>query len=608
MAAAVGTARWRATAAPVAEAPTEVAEAPRATADPAESGSDGGAGTNGDGGGGGGGDGGVGACLDHEICGNGVDDNCNGTADEGCACTAGETQSCYNGPRQYAGVGACREGTQSCVDSGGEFSSWGACVGETDPVDEVCEGTADEDCDGTIDEGCGCTPDTTRPCYTGPSATEGVGTCVGGMQTCVAMGSTADWGDCTGEVTPRPELCDGMDYDCDGAANTGCDCTLGTTRSCYDGPTGTSGIGVCHDGAQTCVAGSGGVGAMWGPCTGEALPEPDTCDGIDHTCTGVPGAGCACILGESRACYGGPAATRGVGQCHDGTNTCVSGSSGAEWSGSCAGEQDPVTEVCDNSLDDDCDGSIDEACGGVIMCPGDQTVPAGQAATLTASGTGITGITWTIISAPTGGASTAVWSPATPTGNSVTFTPYIVGDYTIQVSGTDARGMSVTCMFVVTALPHGLRVQLTWDGAGDLDLHLHDNVTSQPWFVSPDDCYYADRAPAWGATLDFDNTSMNGPENIAMNSPVVGADYTIAVHNYSRGAGRIATVNVFCGSTTSTVPTQTFTSRGLSGGSSGNCSSNDFWTVARVHFTSATTCTITPINSYRASSAACGSF
>ncbi len=60
--------------------------------------------------------------------------------------------------------------------------------------------------------------------------------------------------------------------------------------------------------------------------------------------------------------------------------------------------------------------------------------------------------------------------------------------------------------------------------------------------------------------------------------------------------------------TTSTVPTATFTSRALAGTAAGDCTANDFWTVARVTFTSPSTCTVTPIDTYRASSAACTSF
>src|SRR6185369_11114938 len=164
----------------------------------------------------------------------------------------------------------------------------------------------------------------------------------------------------------------------------------------------------------------------------------------------------------------------------------------------------------------------------------------------------------------TGGAAVSTWAPSPPTAMTEVFTPGLVGDYIIEITGTDAGGHVVTCQFTVTALPHGLRVQLTWNGTGDLDLHVHNQITT-PWFSSPNDCYYGNITPAWGASLDFDNTSQNGPENVSMDNPVVGQSYTIAVHNYSSGAGRTATVQIFCGSTTSTVPNATFMSRALAG-------------------------------------------
>lgn len=544
-------------------------------------------------------------CGPREICNNGLDDNCNGAVDENCGCSVGQTQACYAGSTTVAGVGACRRGQQTC-EASGEFSSWGMCSGQIAPGLEQCDGTEDEDCDGTVDEGCGCPIGTSRDCYTGAASTLGIGPCHGGTQLCVAMGTTTDWAPCSGQVTPGPEICDGMDYDCDGVANTGCDCALGATRSCYDGPTGSSGVGICHDGAQTCVAAVPGPGAMWGSCDGEQLPATDMCDGIDYTCTGVAGAGCACILGATRPCYGGTPATRGVGRCHDGTNACVAG---PMWSGTCGSEQQPVTEVCANGMDDDCDALVDEGCGGTIMCPGNQTVPAGTPINLTPGMSGLVSYSWTIVSAPTGGAATAVWAPTPPTAMTEAFTPYIVGDYVIRITGTDAGGHVVTCMFTVTALPHGLRVQLTWDGSGDIDLHLHNQVTTSPWFTSPNDCYFGDLAPAWGATQDFDNTVSNGPENISMNNPVIGTPYTVAVHNWARGAGRVATVQIFCGSTMSTTPTATFMSHPLVGAGSGTSSPNDFWTVARITFTSATTCTVdTSVARYRTATAAAAAF
>ena len=168
-------------------------------------------------------------------------------------------------------------------------------------------------------------------------------------------------------------------------------------------------------------------------------------------------------------------------------------------------------------------------------------------------------------------------------------------------------------MFTVTALSHGLRVELTWDGAGDMDLHLHDG-NHTPWFDmgNSDDCYYANLSPGWGGVLDFDNTSGNGPENIRVDTPVTGMSYTIAVHYYAAHTtsnnGRVATVQIFCGTTAGTTPTATYTSRGMNGSSAGDCTNNDFWRVARVTFTSPTACTITPVNTYTTSNNACSNY
>src|SRR5206468_878638 len=154
------------------------------------------------------------------------------------------------------GIGICHDGSQTCnAGAGGVGSAWGPCAGDGLPSTEACDGV-DNDCNGTVDDGCACTPGSTRTCYGGPAGTAGVGPCRAGQQMCSGTGTMTAWGSCAMQVLPSPERCDGIDNDCDGTVDNGCLCSPGDTRSCYEGPTGTRGVGVCADGMQSCVAGT----------------------------------------------------------------------------------------------------------------------------------------------------------------------------------------------------------------------------------------------------------------------------------------------------------------------------------------------------------------
>jgi hypothetical protein len=226
---------------------------------------------------------------------NGVDDNCDGQVDEECGCpAAGMTRSCYAGPMGSAGVGVCRSGAQRCAPDMAGRLMWGDCDGMIVPNFESCN-RVDDDCDGQVDEGCECELGATRACTVG-SGMPDRGVCRGGSQRCLPRadgGST--WGACAGAVGPSMETCNGADDNCDGVIDEGCACTAGQVRSCYNGPAGTAGRGICRAGMMMCQA-----DGTWSACVGATLPSNgERCNMMDDDCDGEADEGCLCMTGET---------------------------------------------------------------------------------------------------------------------------------------------------------------------------------------------------------------------------------------------------------------------------------------------------------------------
>jgi hypothetical protein len=230
-------------------------------------------------------DGGTTGGNPRERCDDGLDNDGNGRVDDECPCLPGASQICFVGDPALAGHGPCQYGTQRC-EGETEFGAWGPCMGHGAPQREVCD-QQDNDCDGIVDEGCACRSGERRPCYTGAAVTRGVGLCRIGEQSCAVNDlGQATWGRCVGEVLPRPDTCDGLDNDCDGRNDENCECPIGQTRPCYDGPMGTSATGVCRVGTQRCLPGLV-LGSAWGVCEGQLLPSSEDCsDRVDNDCNG----------------------------------------------------------------------------------------------------------------------------------------------------------------------------------------------------------------------------------------------------------------------------------------------------------------------------------
>jgi MYXO-CTERM domain-containing protein len=278
-----------------------------------------------------------------EVC-NGIDDNCNGLIDEGVSnlCAVANPND-PNDPDNKLGVNALHCAVETCnckddncngqVDEGFPPNACGQPCGCAVPK-EICNGL-DDNCDGQIDEGF----------MVGASCmTAGVGACKrSGILVCTPDGSGTYCDAPT--VMPQPEVCNGIDDDCDGQIDNG---TLpGVGEKC-----GNS-LGTCQSGTFVCTNGQL-------VCNAVGNPMPEICNGIDDNCDGVIDNGNFPDNGKPCLCPGLTQAEVDVGGvCKAGHLVCR-GALGFV----CEGCVLPTTEIC-NGLDNNCDGMIDTA----GMCP-----------------------------------------------------------------------------------------------------------------------------------------------------------------------------------------------------------------------------------------------
>ncbi|HWU90067.1 MAG TPA: MopE-related protein, partial [Kofleriaceae bacterium] len=201
-----------------------------------------------------------------EVC-NGLDDNCDGVRD-------GFSQACSNmpavppfpagDPRNNPGdpshapipQNICHPGNRTCPANVGPPNAFGPCLGEQQPLTEVCNGK-DDDCDNIIDEDTG-GADCSSNC--------GVGTtvCVNGVLQCNSVTQMND------------DTCDGVDDDCDMMIDedfVGMGCGNGT---------------VCN-GVQQCINGTV-------VCVGTPIAQ-ESCNCTDDDCDTKVDEGATCPAG-----------------------------------------------------------------------------------------------------------------------------------------------------------------------------------------------------------------------------------------------------------------------------------------------------------------------
>jgi len=167
------------------------------------------------------------------------------------------------------------------------------------------------------------------------------------------------------------------------------------------------------------------------------------------------------------------------------------------------------------------------------------------------------------------------WAYQPPPGSSATLNPTnaatasstldLAGDYIATLTVTNANGQTDQCNQTVSAIPNeNFRVELFWLNSGDdMDLHVLNVNNGSP--RTDNDCYYANCQGTfgnldWGVpgtttdnpSLDLDDISGTGPENINIVQPATGpqynGQYTVFVHDYPGSVYQAAndvTVNIY---------------------------------------------------------------
>ncbi|MBI3447685.1 MAG: hypothetical protein HY049_02005, partial [Acidobacteria bacterium] len=192
--------------------------------------------------------------------------------------------SLRNSPRS---IGVCGNAIQD-LDADGSPSDLDC--NDHDPAasplkSEVCDGS-DNNCNGQVDEN--------NPGGGGACATGVPGVCSTGTRACQSGALL-----CLQNLQASPEVCDGIDNNCDGSIDNG---IAAVATTCGVGACSSSGSRTCQGGqlVNSCVAGT---------------PAPETCDGIDNDCDGSIDNGIAAV-----------ATTCGVGACiSSGSRTCQGG-------------------------------------------------------------------------------------------------------------------------------------------------------------------------------------------------------------------------------------------------------------------------------------------
>ncbi|MHC4837045.1 MAG: formylglycine-generating enzyme family protein [Planctomycetota bacterium] len=225
---------------------------------------------------------------------------------------------------------AAPAGSDAAPDAGSDATpDAGSDAAPPDAAPDACA-PAPEICNG-LDDDCDDAADEEAAGVGSECLTDGLGACAAGLRRCQPEQGLV----CEPINVPAEEVCDGLDNDCDGETDEA------LAERCYPGDEATADVGLCRRGERRCE------GARWTDCEGAVTPAEEICDGLDDDCDGETDEADPALCGECAVPGAAGACVRGVGVCREGAIVC------ARWPGLRA------EGTCDLA-DDDCDGAVDE--------------------------------------------------------------------------------------------------------------------------------------------------------------------------------------------------------------------------------------------------------